>query len=221
MGPINVAIVDSNTLAREGIKRILAGERDLKCVGEMGVTGDVVYMVERTNPDVLLLDLDIAHQRTVQIILKLKKKSVLTKVLILCSVPDEESILGTAKIGARGFILKSTPPSVLIQAIRTIHEGEIWSDTHVNCADIFVEIVARTQVEPTTRSISDITQVLSKRELETLTLVAKGLSNAEIAKLLFVSPETVKQHLHHIFGKLNVKNRTQAALLLRQRSREP
>jgi DNA-binding NarL/FixJ family response regulator len=220
MQPINVAILDSNTLVREGVKRVLASERDLNLVGETGDDDEVAHMVERTNPDVLLLDLEIAQQKTVQILMELKKKDILSKVLILCSIPDLESILDTAKVGARGFILKRTLPSVLIQAIRKINGGEIWADRHVNCAGTFVEIARRTYIEDAERSESDITEVLSKRELEILTLVAKGLANAEIAKQLFVSPQTVKQHLHHIFDKLKVKNRTQAAVLMRQRHPE-
>jgi|SoiMetStandDraft_2_1073263.scaffolds.fasta_scaffold179095_1 DNA-binding NarL/FixJ family response regulator len=220
MEPISVAIFDGNTLVREGLKRVLAAERDLNFVGETGDDDEVAHMVERTSPDVLLLDLEVAQQKTVQILLGLKKKDIRTKVLILCSFPDLESILDTAKVGARGFILKRTLPSVLIQAIRKIHGGEIWADRQVNCADTFVEIARQTDIEDAGRSESDITEVVSKRELEILTLVSKGLTNAEIAKKLFVSPQTVKQHLHHVFDKLNVKNRTQAALLMQEKHRE-
>lgn len=216
---IKVAIADDNTLFREGLKRILAAERDLSLAGETGNDDEVAPIVERTSPDVLLLDLEIAKRKTVQIILGLKKKGVPTKVLVLCSFPDQESILETAKAGARGFILKRTLPSMFIQAIRKIHVGEIWVDRQVKCAEAFVEIARRTYVDAG-RPENEITTLLSRREREILTLVAKGLANAEIAKQLFVSPQTVKQHLHHIFQKLNVTNRTQAALLMRQRHRE-
>ena len=214
---IKVTIADGNTLLREGLKRVLTAERDLSVVGETGNDDEVVHIVEQTSPDVLLLDLEIAKRQTVRILKELKKKGVPTKCLILCSFPDQDSILDAAKAGARGFILKRTLPSVLIQAIRKIHSGEIWVDRQVNCAEAFVEIVRRTYVDDAETAENEITTLLSKRELEVLTLVAKGLTNGEIAKKLFVSPETVKQHLHHIFQKLNVKNRTQAALLMQHK----
>lgn len=216
---IKVAIADGNTLLREGLKRILAAEGDLILVGETGDDDEVAHIVERTSPDVLLLDLAIVKRKTVQIPPGLKRKGVSTKVLVLCSFPDPESILETAKAGARGFILTRTLPSVFIQAIRKIHLGDIWVDRQVKCAEAFVEIARRTYVDAG-KSENEITTVLSRREREILTLVAKGLANAEIAKQLFVSPQTVKQHLHHIFRKLNVTNRTQAALLMRHRHRE-
>ncbi len=219
MDIIKVAIADGNTLFREGIKRIFAVEKDLSLAGETGDDEEVVHIVERMNPDVLLLDLEIANRETVQIPLGLKNKGVHIKVLILCSLPDQESILETAKAGARGFILKRTLPSMFIQAIRKIHVGEIWVDRQVECAEAFVEIACRTHTDAG-KSENDITAALSRREREILTLVAKGLANAEIAKQLFVGPQTVKQHMHHIFRKLNVTNRTQAALLMRQRHRE-
>ena len=215
---IKVAVADDNTLLREGLKRVLAAEKDLCVVGETGDDDEVVHVVERTKADVLLLDLEIVKRKTLQFLLELKKKGVLTRVLILCSFPDKEIILDTAKAGARGFILKRAVPSVLIQAIRKIHRGEVWVDRRVDCADTFAE-TAQTYAGAG-RSESDVTEVLSKRELEILTLVANGLTNAQISKKLFVSPETIKQHLHHIFEKLHVKNRTQAALLMRQRNRD-
>lgn len=215
---IKVAIADGNTLLREGLKRFLAAERDLRVVQETGDGDAVVYIVEQNSPDVLLLDLEIAKQKTVHSLEELKRKGISTKILVLCSFPDQQDILDTAKAGARGFILKRTHPSMLIQAIRKIQAGEIWVDRQVKCAEAFMEIARRTYVA-TGSSENEITTVLSRRELEILTLLAKGLANAEIAKQLFVSPQTVKQHLHHIFRKLNVTNRTQAALLLRQSHR--
>ena len=219
MDLIKVTIADSNTLLREGLKRVLAAERDLSVVGETGNDDEVVHIVEQTSPDVLLLDLEIAKRQRVPLPVELKKQAVPTKILILCSFPEHDSILETAKAGARGFILKRGLPSVLIQAIRKIHSGEIWVDRQVNCAEAFVEIARRTYVDDAETAENKITTLVSRRELQILTLVTRGLTNAEIAKKLFISPETVKQHLHHIFQKLNVKNRTQAALLMRQRDR--
>lgn len=215
MEPIKIVVADGNTLVREGLKRVLAAERDLRVVGETGEDDELAHLVERKRPDVLLLELEIAKRQTVPILKA--EKGVDTKCLILCSFPDQDRILDAAKAGARGFILKRALPSVLIQAIRKIHSGEIWVDREVDCAEAFVEIARRTYVVDAETTENDITILLSRRQLEVLILVANGLTNSEIAKKLFVSPETVKQHLHHIFQKLNVKNRTQAALLMQHK----
>jgi len=210
---IKVAIADANIFLREGLQRTLSGQSDLRVVGEAGDHVEVTDLVERTKPDVLLLDFDLPKHKTVPILLELKRKNVPTKVLIFASFPDPESILDTAKAGARGYALKCILPSTLAQAIRRIHRGEIWVDRQLDCADTFVELARQTCAGDADQLEDEIAGVLSKRELDVLALVAKGLSNAQISKTLFISLQTVKIHLNHVFHKLNVKNRTQAALL--------
>jgi DNA-binding NarL/FixJ family response regulator len=213
MEVINVAIADANIFLREGLKRILGAQGDLLVVGEAGDNVAVAAIVERTQPGVLLLDLELPTEKAVPILLELKRKNVPTKVLIFAPFPDPESILDTAKAGARGYALKSILPSPLAQAIRTIHRGEIWVDRQLDCADTFVELARQTCAADADRLENELTEVLSRRELEILALVATGQRNAEIGKKLFISLQTVKIHLNHVFDKLNVKNRTQAALL--------
>jgi len=216
MAPINVAIADATTLFREGLKRVLAAQSDLLVVGDAADDVEVADIVERTRPDVLLLDLEIPKRKAVPTLLKLKQKNLPTKVLIFSHFPDLESILETAKAGARGCVLKCILPSTLIEAIRKIHRGEIWVDRQLNCAETFAQFARQTRADDVEELKNEIARVLSKRELEVLALVMNGLSNQEISKSLFISVQTVKIHLNHVFGKLNVKNRTQAALLLSQ-----
>ena len=213
MEPIKVAIADANTLLREGLKRVLGLESDLLVVGEAMNDAEVAEIVARAKPDVLLLDLEIATRKAVPTLLDLKRKNVATKVFILSLFPDQESILDTAKAGARGFGLKSILPSTLIQAIRRIHGGEIWVDRQLNCAETFLEFARQAGADEAGGTESEIATVLSKRELEILALVAKGLSNQEISKTLFISLRTVKAHVNHILNKLGVKNRLHATLL--------
>ena len=211
---IKVAIADGNTLLREGLKRVLAAEGDLCVVGETGDEDEVVHVVEQTSPDVLLLDLDVLKRKTVQILLELKKKNVPTKVLILCSLPDQESILDTAKAGARGYVvLAGVHPSTIIHAIRKVHGGETSVDRQLSCSERFAEFAGPKSANDVNEAEDDVTALLSKRELEVISLVANGLTNEDISKKLLVSEQTVKIHLNHIFQKLGVKNRTQAALL--------
>lgn len=211
---IKVAIADGNTLLREGLKRVLAAERDLCLVGETGDDDEVVPIVERTIPDILLLDLDVPKRKTVQLLLELKKKNLPAKVLILCSVSDPESILDTAKAGARGYVvLAGVHPSTIIHAIRKVYDGETWVDRQLSCSENFAEFAGQKSRHDVNDRQDDVSTALSKRELEIISLVANGLTNGEISKQLFISEQTVKIHLNHIFQKFGVKNRTQAALL--------
>lgn len=212
MQTIKVAIADANIILREGLKQILVINRDLVVVGEAADEMEVAEIVDRTSPDVVLLGLEIMKQRTVQLLLERKRKGVSTNVLILCSFPHDESILDTAKAGARGCVfLNGVQPATIIHAIRRIHAGDIWVDRRLSCSQTFAEFARQKSGYDVDED--EFTTMLSKRELEICSLVANGLTNETISKKLFISKQTVKIHLNHIFQKLGVKNRTQAALL--------
>lgn len=214
MQTIKVAIADANIILREGLKQILVINRDLVVVGEAADEMEVAEIVDRTSPDVVLLDLEIMKQRTVQLLLERKRKGVSTNVLILCSFPHGESILDAAKAGARGCVfLNGVQPATIIHAIRRIHAGDVWVDRRLSCSQTFAEIARQESGYDVDEREDDFTTMLSKRELEIISLVAHGLTNETISKKLFISKQTVKIHLNHIFHKLGVKNRTQAALL--------
>lgn len=212
---IKVAIADANTLLREGLKKIFSAESDLLVVGHAGDDAQVADVVQRTSPDVLLLDLHIGKGGAVPVLLELNQKNTAPKVLILSLVSDEENILDAAKAGAQGYILKRESSKTLIEAIRRIFRGEIWVDRQLGCAEAFLEFARRTSphdAKGDENQITKITKLLSRRENEVLPLVAKGFTNREIGKTLFIDHRTVKAHLNHIFNKLDVRNRTQAAL---------
>ena len=212
-----LAIADSNTLLREGLKRLLdGGAKDWRVVGEAGNDVDTMDLVETDKPDVLLLDLNIPKLEAVPILLTIKERNLPTKVLILSLYPDEAKILNTAKAGSRGYLLKSAPSAMFAEATREILKGRVWVDRQVACADQFALLAHGANLGNETGIQINPLDVLSRRELEILHLIARGLTNEEIAKKLFISLPTVKTHASHIFGKLNVNNRTQAALLLMQ-----
>lgn len=214
MEMIKVAIADANSLLREGLKRILSAERDLLVVGEAADDDEVRETVEVTRPDVLLLDLKIPKREAVPTLIELQQKNAPTAVLILSLEPEMEAILNTAKAGACGYFLKRSSPATLVQAIRRIHSGDIWVDRQLGCAETFVKFARQIRTDNAGELENEIAGALSKREMEILSLVAKGLTNRVISKTLFISESTVKIHINHIFNKLNVSNRTQAALLL-------
>jgi DNA-binding NarL/FixJ family response regulator len=220
-GATKLVIADTNTLLREGLKRLLQDTEHLLVVGEAANDVDTLEIVEQAKPDVLLLDLNIPKLEAVPILLAIKEQNLPTKVLILSLYHDESKILNSARAGARGYILKSAPAATLVEAIKEVSRGRIWVDRQLGIADIFALLAHRANTGDDIEGEINPLDLLSRRELEILHLIARGVKNEDIAKKLFISLPTVKTHASHIFGKLNVGNRTQAALLLMQaRSRD-
>jgi two-component system, NarL family, response regulator DegU len=214
MAPIKVVIADDHTLFREGMRRILALEKDMLVVGEASRGDEVTKVVERAKPDILLLDLKMPKGDVVQTLLEVHEKNPATKVLILTAYSEDENILNAAKGGAKGYVLKGIDFPTLLQAIKAIHRGGLWIDKEMPAAEAFEEI-AQSQMSETSEARHDeAIDALTKREKEILKLVAEGLTNEEIGKRIFISEKTVKTHLTNIFDKLKVNNRFKAALLI-------
>jgi len=212
MTPVKVVIADDHALFREGLKRILSLEKNVLVVGEASRGDEVIKVVERTKPDVLLLDLKMPKGDPVQTLLELGERNPAIRVLILTAFSEEENILNAAKGGARGYLLKGVSSSTLLQAIKTVHAGGVWIDKEVPAAEAFEEIVRQSAKRP--EPVNETIKSLTKRELEILRLVAEGLTNDEIGKKIFISEKTVKTHLTNIFDKLKVNSRFKAALMI-------
>jgi DNA-binding NarL/FixJ family response regulator len=214
MVPIKVVLADDHTLFRDGMKKVLSLEKDILVVGEAARGDEIIKAVERSKPDVLLLDLRMPKADVVQTLLDVKERSPTTKVLILTAYAEEESIMNAAKGGARGYLLKGTDFATLLQAIKKVHGGGLWIDKDIPTGDTFEEIAAG-QMEPfMSAEHHEAVESLTRRELEILRLVAEGLTNDEIGKKIFISEKTVKTHLTNIFDKLKVNNRFKAALMI-------
>ncbi|MCY4489738.1 MAG: response regulator transcription factor [Deltaproteobacteria bacterium] len=212
MAPIKVVLADDHTLFREGLKRLLARQRDLLVTGEAERAEEVGPAVVTGQADVLLLDLRMPGGEAVQTLLRLRQELPETGCLILTAYEDPDSIVDTAKAGARGYMLKDAAPEALFQAIRTIHEGGLWIDEKLPRAAEFAAIAAaQYNAEPPPDEMPGL-KSLSRRELEVLTLLADGCSNDEIANRTFISERTVRAHVTSIFAKLRVDNRVKAAL---------
>jgi DNA-binding NarL/FixJ family response regulator len=218
MGPIKVVIADDHALFREGLRRILSLERDVLVVGEASRGDEVARLVERTKPDVLLLDLKMPKGDVVQTLLEVNERNPATKVLILTAFSEDENILNAAKGGAKGYVMKGVSSSILLQAIKTAHHGGLWIDKETPSAQAFEEIAQAQQGKITNEKADEPMKNLTKRELEILRLVAEGLTNEEIGKRIFISEKTVKTHLTNMFVKLKVNNRFKAALLIMNKS---
>lgn len=211
-----LAIADPSALLREGVKRLPHDSEDIVIVGEAANDVETMDLVEKAKPQVLLLDRNIPKLEAIPILLAIKEQNLPTKVLILSLLPEESQILNCARAGARGYILKSTSSAMLADAITDVSRGRIWVDRNASCADAFALLAQRSRTGSEIGEEINPLDVLSRRELEILNLVARGVKNEEIAKKLFIALPTVKCHMTRILGKLNIENRTQAALLLLQ-----
>jgi len=217
MSPIKAVIADDHALFRDGLRKLLALEKDILVVGEVSNGDEIGKVVERMKPDVMLLDLKMPKGDVVQNLLEIAAHSPATRVMILTAFADEENVLNAAKGGAKGYVTKGVPSATLVQAIKIVYGGGIWIDKEIPSWEIFEEIAqaqAQSQMRDAAPQINDSIKALTKRELEILRLVAEGLTNEEIGKKIFISEKTVKTHLTNIFDKLKVNNRFKAALML-------
>ena len=215
MIPIKVVIADDHALFRDGLRKILSLEKDILVVGEAANGEEIPRVVERTKPDVLLLDLKMPKGDVVQNLLDAGARSPTTRVIVLTAFSDEESVLNAAKGGAKGYVPKGVPSATLLQAIKIVHDGGSWIDKEIPSWETFEEIVRdQSRSREAHPPLDDSIKALTKREMEILRLVAEGLTNEEIGKKIFISEKTVKTHLTNIFDKLKVNNRFKAALML-------
>ena len=215
MTPIKVVIADDHALFRDGLRKILSLEKDILVVGEAANGDEVAKVIERTHPDILLLDLKMPKGDVVQNLLDVGARSPSTKVMILTAFSDDENVLNAAKGGAKGYVPKGVPSATLLQAIKVVHNGSSWIDKDISTWETFEEIVQdQTSSRDAVPRMDESIKALTKREMEILKLVAEGLTNEEIGKKIFISEKTVKTHLTNIFDKLKVNNRFKAALML-------
>ncbi|WP_167957628.1 response regulator [Anaerosporobacter faecicola] len=203
MEPVNIIIIDDHSLVREGIKQLLELDGDIKVIGEAGNGEDGIELIKTTNPDVVLLDINMPVMNGLQMLQKLKEQEIKVKVLILTIHNEIEYLAKAVEIGINGYVLKDSDSDVLKKAIFTIYEGETYIQP--NLAPLLNEKIS---IQEENAVLNDLT----KREIEVLKLLAEGLFNKEIAYKLSISEKTVKNHVSNIFRKIEVFDRTQAAV---------
>jgi DNA-binding NarL/FixJ family response regulator len=207
---IRVLIVDDQALVRAGFKMILDAEPEIEVVGEAGDGLDGIEAARTLRPDVVLMDIRMPELDGLEATRRLTSNEEAPRVLILTTFDLDEYVYEALRSGASGFLLKDTPPEQLVQAIRVVAEGEalIAPSITKRLIEEFVRAGGTTQPEPPP-GVAELTA----RELEVLRLIARGLSNAEIAKELFVSETTVKTHVARVLMKLHIRDRVQAVVL--------
>jgi DNA-binding NarL/FixJ family response regulator len=197
LAPVTVLIVDDHPVVREGLRGMLAAESAITVVGEAASGDEAVAMARMHRPDVVLMDLRMPGGDGVQATSGILATAPGTRVVVLTTYETDADIVRAVEAGAAGYLLKDTPRQDLVAAIRAAARGETVLAPAV--AGRLVSQLRRPAAEP-----------LSARETEVLTLVARGSTNAEIGRALYISEATVKTHLLRAFGKLGVSDRTAA-----------
>jgi DNA-binding NarL/FixJ family response regulator len=205
---IKVALVDDHTLFREGIKKILSLEPDIEIVGEAIDGDEVVLLLNRCRPDVLLLDIRMEKINGLQVLPQVVGQYPQLRVIVLTAQINQAESVKAIKDGARGIILKHAASEFLIKGIRKVFEGELWADT----STMTRVVESLSQKYRGERDSEKDRKELSQREREVVGLVASGCRNKEIANKLFISEQTVKTHLSNIFQKLELNDRLELAL---------
>jgi DNA-binding NarL/FixJ family response regulator len=209
--PLRLLLVDDQALMRTGFRMILDSEPGLEVVGEAEDGRHGVDLARRLRPDVVLMDIRMPRMDGVEATRLLAGPDVTDplRVLILTTFDIDEYVYAAVRAGASGFLLKDAPPEELIRAVRVVASGEALLAPSVT-RRLLEEFASRPQPSA---SRSKAVESLTARELEVLQLVARGLSNAEIAEELVVGETTVKTHVGHILMKLHLRDRVQAVVL--------
>jgi DNA-binding NarL/FixJ family response regulator len=203
---IRVLIVDDQEMIRAGFRMILEAQPDIEVVGEAGDGIEALAQAARSDPDLVLMDVRMPRMDGVEATRRLTGR----KVLILTTFNVDELVVDALRAGASGFLLKDAPPDELIRAVRVVAAGDALLAPAVT-RRLLDSVIPRLAADTPGRRRA--LEGLTERETEVLRLVARGLSNAEIAERLFVSETTVKTHVSHLLSKLELRDRVQAVVL--------
>jgi DNA-binding NarL/FixJ family response regulator len=202
-------IVDDQALIRAGFRMILEAQEDIEVVGEAEDGQEALQVLRELEPDVVLMDVRMPRLDGVEATRRVVASGAPTQILVLTTFDGDEIVYRALKAGAAGFLLKSAPPARLVEAVRTVDSGEA----------LLAPVITRRLIEeyvrrppPGARTPEGL-EPLTDRELEVLGLIARGLSNGEIACTLVVSEATVKTHVNRVLGKLGLRDRVQAVVL--------
>lgn len=201
--PVKIIIADDHSMIREGLKQLLELEGTIRVIGEAGDGKECLNLIEQLHPDVVLLDINMPVMSGLQVLEKLRTYDRKQKVLILTIHDEVEYLMRAIEIGVNGYVLKDSESMILKKAIMAIYQGEEFIDA---------SLIPMMKDKMRADAAKGKNDVLTRREIEILRLVAEGLFNKEIAYKLSISEKTVKNHVSNIFKKIGVSDRTQAAV---------
>lgn len=191
---INILIVDDHPVVRQGLRAMLSSEPDIAVMGMAASAREAFAMVQRRQPDVVLMDLRMPEMEGTNAIVELRRIVPGIRILVLTNYGSDEYIVRATQAGAMGYLLKNTPQEEIVKAVRMIFQGERYVPKDI--AQRLFEAIGREE--------------LSQRELEVLSLVAHGCTNKDVAQRLYISDKTVRNHVTSCLLKLQAKDRTEA-----------
>lgn len=203
---IRILIADDHPIFRDGLKKLLGLEDDFQVIGEAQNGQQTVELVQKLQPDILLLDLKMPGMNGLAALEQMQNKLKNTRVIILTASEQEQEVVQAIRLGTAGVVPKHSATEILIKSIRKVASGEVWLDNRMTAA------LVREFSEPVPPAREQPKSLLSAREREIVGLVCQGYRNKEIAEKMFISEQTVKNHLHNIFDKLGVSDRLELAL---------
>jgi two-component system, NarL family, nitrate/nitrite response regulator NarL len=204
--PIRILVADDHAIFRDGLRKLLEDASDVSIIGEASNGTECIKMLQKLKPDILLLDLRMPEKDGLAVLEEVNFDSLPTRVIVLTAAEDDRDVVRAMRLGARGVVLKQSASDLLLKSIRKVADGEIWLDNRMTN-----EVLDAFKKSAETGQRRD-KPLLSDREKEIVQLVAQGFRNREIGEKLFISEQTVKNHLHNIFDKLGVSDRLELAL---------
>ncbi|MBK7449652.1 MAG: response regulator transcription factor [Anaerolineales bacterium] len=204
---MKILLCDDQAVIRDGLEMLLTLEKDFQVVGSAQDGFEAIELAGKKTPDLVLMDLKMPGMNGIEATREIRKKYPAIKILVLTTYDDDEWVFDAIRAGASGYLLKDTPRQKIIEAIRGTMDGKSFIDPAV--AGKLLNQVASNQTQPA----SVLTGKLTERELDVLRLLAKGMTNSDIAAQLHLSEGTVRNHVSAILEKLGVSDRTQAAVI--------
>ncbi|MBZ4667665.1 MAG: degU [Defluviitaleaceae bacterium] len=205
---IRIIIADDHSMVREGLKQLIELEDDIEVIDQAGNGEEVIRKALEKKPDVILMDINMPVLNGIEAVKRLREENCPSKIIMLTIHNEIEYLLETVEAGIDGYILKDSDLEALITAIHTVYEGESYIQPNMAA-----QLVRKMNQTPTpSNPKSELKNRLTSREIEVLQLITEGLLNKEIAQKLCISEKTVKNHVSNIFRKIDVCDRTQAAV---------
>lgn len=204
---MKILLCDDQAVIRDGLEMLLQLEKDMQVIGSAADGAEAIELAAQKQPDLILMDLKMPGTSGIEATRQIHARFPHIKILILTTYDDDEWLFDAIRAGAAGYLLKDTPRQKIIEAIRGTMDGKAFLDPAV--AGKLINQVASNQKQPA----STLTDKLTDRELDVLRLIAKGFTNSDIAGQLHLSEGTVRNHVSAILEKLNVSDRTQAAVI--------
>jgi two-component system nitrate/nitrite response regulator NarL len=214
IAPIRVLIADGHPIVLEGLRSALGHQPGLQVVGEASDGVEAIEKAVNLDPDVVLMELKLPRVDGLTVLRSIQARASRSKVILFSSSESKEEFVEAMKLGCSGILSKDAPVSLIEKSIAKVHAGEIWLDSNTTAAVIrqFASPTEFPAVHAANGKATRERAQLSQREREIIILIAQGYKNKEIAEKMFITEQTVKNHLHNVFDKLGVSDRLELAL---------